>query len=210
MWSSLIWAGFLLIIILIFKHRIDDVLNSFSKKGKVRYGNLNIELGSDITTSITAQQNSSDTKHLELQKSYQSPVITNEEFIIKNQLLEAKLTTEQAINVLIYHLANANLTIKLIAIDKLIFPEQVELLLFLNSQVKPIPESQLLSFYTKWKEKNSQIDYPFKGFLDFLLNQRLIFQNIDGLNIASIGKEYLTFLVRIGRQLPVETIQESK
>jgi hypothetical protein len=80
--------------------------------------------------------------------------------------MESKLTAEQTMNVLISHLANANLIVKLLAIDKLIFPEQVELLLYLNTKLKPVPESELFSFYTKWKEKNPQIDYPFKGFLD--------------------------------------------
>jgi hypothetical protein len=201
MWPHLIWAIFLLIIIFTFKHRIDEILNSFGKKGKVRYGSFNIELGSDIPSLATTQQDSPDAKHLALQKTYQSSLITNEEIIIRNQLMEAKLSPEQTVNVLIYHLAHANLVVKLLAIDKLIFPEQIELLLYLNSKFKPAPESELLSFYTKWKGKNPQIDYPFRGFLDYLLNQRLIFQNIEGLNIAPIGKEYLGFLIKTSRQL---------
>lgn len=208
--SSLVWAIFFLIVIFIFKHRIDEILNNFGKKGKVRYGSLNIELGSEIPNLITAQQNTPDAKHLELQKTYQSPIITNEEMIIKNQLIESKLTSEQTINVLIYQLANSNLLVKLLAIDKLIFTEQVELLLFLNTKFKPTPESELLSFYTRWKNKNPSVDYPFKGFIDFLLNQRLIFQGIDGISIALVGKEYLGFLIRTGRSLPVVDIQQEK
>lgn len=209
MWSSLIWAIFALVVIIIFKKQIQDLLSGFSKKGKVQYKGFNIELGSNTPTLLANQQESGDSKHLELQKTYQSSVILTEESTIKSQLIEAKLTSDQAINVLIYHLAHANLAIKLFAIDKLIFQEQVKLLLFLNTRFKPCPESDLLPFYKEWKSKNLNADYPFNNFLDFLSQRRLIIQSLDGYSIAPIGKEYLAFLVRIGKPLTPEVPSES-
>lgn len=210
MWSSLIWAIFALIVIGIFKKQIDDLLFGFSKKGKVQYKGFNIELGSNTPTLLASQQESGDVKHLELQKTYQSSVIHTEETTIKSQLIEAQLTSDQAVNVLIYHLAYANLAVKLLAIDKLIFEEQVKLLLYLNTRFKPCSESDLLAFYEEWKKKNSAVDYPFRNFLDFLSQHRLVFQTLDGYTIAPIGKEYLAFLVRIGRSLPGETSLDQK
>jgi hypothetical protein len=204
MWPNLIWAIFFIIVIVIFYKDIKDILSGFSKKGKVQYKGFNIELGSSTPTLYPSQQESGDAKHLELQKTYQSSIIHMEETTIKGQLIEAKLTSDQAINVLVYHLAYANLAIKLFAIDKLIFQEQVKLLLHLNTRFKPCPESDLLLFYDEWKTKNPKADYPFKSFLEFLSQQRLVFQNIDGYVIASLGKEYLAFLIKIGRPLPFD------
>src|ERR1044072_9327771 len=99
MYSSLIWAIFALIVIWIFKKQIDDLLSCFSKKGRVQFKGLNIELGSNIPTILTNQQESGDAKHIELQKTYQSSVILTEETTIKSQLIEAKLTIDQAVNV---------------------------------------------------------------------------------------------------------------
>jgi hypothetical protein len=67
----------------------------------------------------------------------------------------------------------------------------------LNTQINPLPESELLSFYDKWKNNlKNETDYTFKSFLGFLSQQRLITLGIDGYSIGPIGKEYLSFLIR--------------
>jgi hypothetical protein len=76
-----------------------------------------------MRNKIITQQEYANAKHLEYLKAYQSNVITIEERIIRNQLTESKMTEEQALNVLICHLANANLLVKLLIINQLIFKE---------------------------------------------------------------------------------------
>src|SRR3990167_6846485 len=127
MLASLIWAIFLLIVVIMFSKEIKSLFSSFARQGKVQYNGFSIQLGSDTPTLATNQQELANTKHIEMQKTYQSVVVNVEERTIKNQLIEANLTNEQAVNVLIYHLAHANLAIKLLSVDKLIFIEQINL-----------------------------------------------------------------------------------
>ena len=197
--ESLIWAIFALIVIVMFKKPLYELLSNFSQKGKVQYKGLNIDLGSGTNVSAN-QQILADAKYLELQKAYQSRIITNEEEVIKNTLIEKNLTPVEAVNVLIYHLAHANLEIKLLNIDKSIYEEQKKLLLYLNAQLV-CSECDLLPFYEAWRQKSLNKDYLFKSFLNYLSQNQLVSQGINGYIIAPLGIEYLQFLVRIGNSL---------
>lgn len=207
MWSSssLMWAIVTLISFVIFRKPICNILNSFANFGnkaqKVKYKNFSLDLVDSNPTLFGTQQEYADTKHLEYLKTYQSNVVTLEENLIRNQLTESKMTEGKALDILICHLANAHLQNKLLMINQLIFKEQIELLMHLNTQVKPLPESELLSFYERWKKNlKNKSDYTFKNFLGFLSQQGLITLGIDGYSIGLIGKEYLSFLIRIGRK----------
>ena len=191
---------------LLFKEDIRKILSSLAHVGnkaqKLKYKDFSIDLGEDGPAFLGPQQGSGNAKHLEYLKSFQSNIITAEEKLIKNQLIDSKMTEEQALNVLITHLANANLLTKLLTIDKFIFKEQIRLLVHLNSQSKFIPENELEPFYNTWKENvENETEYTFDGFLNFLSQHRLIAHNIDGYSIGPIGKEYLGFLVRMGRDI---------
>jgi len=199
------WAIVTLISFVIFRKPICNILNSFANFGnkaqKVKYKNFSLDLVDSNPTLFGTQQEYADTKHLEYLKTYQSNVVTLEENLIRNQLTESKMTEGKALDILICHLANAHLQNKLLMINQLIFKEQIELLMHLNTQVKPLPESELLSFYERWKKNlKNKSDYTFKNFLGFLSQQGLITLGIDGYSIGLIGKEYLSFLIRIGRK----------
>lgn len=71
-----------------------------------------------------------------------------------------------------------------LVIDRLIYEEQVKLLLYLNSQFIPSPEVNLFDFYKAWKNKEKDKNYSFESFLNFLLQNRLIMQNVNGYSIA--------------------------
>ena len=206
MWSSIIWAVVVLIFMFLFKENIRNILSSLAHVGnkaqKLKYKNFSIDLKEDGAAIIGPQQGSDNTKHLQYLKAFQSNMITAEEQLITNQLVESKMTEAQALNVLITHLANANLLTKLLTIDRFIFKEQINLLVYLNSQSKFIPENELQPFYSEWKnDLGNETEYTFEEFLNFLSRQRLIAHNIDGYGIGPIGKEYLAFLIRIGRDM---------
>lgn len=206
MCSTVIWAGLILVVIIMFKPQICSILNALANVGnkaqKVKYKNLSIDLTGGNPALSGNQQEYASAKHLEYIKAFQSNEITLEENMIRHQLAESKMTEDQAINVLVQHLANANLLIKLLIIDQLIYKEQTKLLAHLNAQIKPLAESELLAFYEEWKNNlENNTDYTFKAFLDFLSQQRLIASGIDGYSIGPIGKEYLGFLILIGRKI---------
>lgn len=81
--------------------------------------------------------------------------------------------------------------------------KQIELLQYLNTHQTPQPEKDLTLFFQKWQErinnKESKSKSKFEFFLKFLLQNRLVSQNIVGCSISLLGKEYLCFTVRVGR-----------
>lgn len=209
MWSNIFLLVFIILFfaaLLVFRKEISNLLFSLSNicgRAKIlQFGSMNMILGDDDTPFLKQQQEYSSIKQAEFSKAFQSPIITVEEKIIKEQLLSAGFTSEQAISILIYQLANKNLINKLLTINNLIFKEQVELLIFLNSQFKPQPENLLYRYYQVWFENNKESDYKFHGFLNYLIKEKLISQCFEGYSIGEIGKEYLIFLVKIGRPFP--------
>lgn len=199
------WPIFLVIITSIFKTPLTAVINALINLGNkaktLTYNGFNIELGSSQHASPIGDQQKNEAQFLDLQKAYQSSIITNEEQIINNQINDAKLTPVQAKSVLTTHLANANFIIKMLRIDKVIFNEQIYLLSFLNKQYKASTEHELLPFYEQWLEKSKNSEYTFPSFLSFLLNERLIAQDLNGYHISVMGREFLAFLVRTGRSI---------
>ncbi|MCW8469890.1 hypothetical protein OQJ19_04365 [Fluoribacter gormanii] len=206
MYSSLIWAVLILIFIIIYKKQLSPILDSIAGIGKktknIQYKGLNINLGSETKTMAISRQEVTNEKQTQFQKAYQNIIITNEEKIIRGQLIDAHFTNDQAIDILIYHLANKNFYIKLLEIDRLIFIEQISLLFFLNEEIAPCNSSTLLSFYNDWLKKSDNKKYLFQDFLNFLIHNGLITEDLSGYKISNFGKEYLTFLIRIGRYIP--------
>lgn len=197
--ASIVWAALILIIVLLFKEPLAGILTTIAHVGhrtkNLSYKNFNIVLGSDSQLPIGQQENS---QFITLQKTYQSPIITSEENLILSQLRDAKLSSEQANHVLIYHLAHAQFLIKLLGIDKIIFPEQIRLLFYLNTRNLPEPQTSLLPFYQQWQTNNPNIPYSSDAFLNFLSQQGLIRQDLNGYTITLLGKEYLAALVKVG------------
>ena len=208
-YSTLIWVLFLSWVIFIFKDQIKSILESIARIGNktsnIQYKGVNIALGGEVSSMTVGQQDTLDAKHIELQKAYQSTVITSEEKTIRDQVVDAKLSNEQAINILINHLANKNFLLHMLNIDRFIYNEQIEILLYLNKQIKACPESDLFPFYKKWLEKSKDSAYEFNNFLNFLLTNRLISQDMNGYSISILGREYLSLIVRLGRALPLES-----
>lgn len=211
MWSSLIIAATVLIIVFKFQDQWKDILITIARAGnkaKIKYQGLNIDFSGGDPALPIGQQDQSNLKQFELLKAFQSSVVTIEEKFIRDRLVEAKTTPEQAINVLINHLANSRLNITMLLINNFIYNEQIELLTFLNNQVNPSSEATLRPFFDKWKERTKDSNYTFESFLNFLLQHRLVAQNIEGYSISVLGKEYLAFLIKIGRPLSYETLPE--
>lgn len=129
-WSSLIWAGFWICVILMFKNSVIMILNalgSIGNKTKIIQGlGFNIDLNETESSSFPPiLQRQTNERFFELQKEYQSYIVTVEENSIRSKLIEAKLSQEQAVNILINHLANSRLMLIMNIIDRQIFPEQL-------------------------------------------------------------------------------------
>jgi len=197
---AVIWAVFFLIVIVMFKGKINDLFDKIGRKGKIKYKNLDIDFNG--TNDLTSQVEQSNSKHSELKTAFQNTIITNDEKFIRSKLIEANLTPDDAINVLVNHLANTRLNIAMLWVDKTIYIEQIECLAYMNTQFLPRPQSEIFSFYKKWLERTGGNSYPFEQFLNFLLSHNLIGESVNGYTILPQGKEYLSFLIRMGRPIP--------
>lgn len=212
MWqSSLVWTVFLLIIFIALKSQFESLLkclvNLCNKTSSFEYGNFKLGLDSKIQLG---EQGKNDLKYVEMLKAFQSPIVTNEERAIRNQLAEIGYAPKQAIEILIAQLAYKNILTLFLFIDKNIYEEQIKLLIFLNEQYKPFSALDLQHFYNDWKSKaeintKSKIDYTYEQFLLFLIVNGLIIQNTVGYVITLLGKDYLSFVVRQGRQIFSDT-----
>lgn len=214
MWLTITWliiAVTVLIIVFKFQDQWKDILIAIARPGnktKINFPGFNIDLSGGDPSLPIGQQDQTNLKQFVLLKAFQSNVVTIEEKSIRDHLIEANTTTEQAINVLINHLANSRLNITMLLINNFIYNEQIELLAFLNNQINSSPEAKLRPFFERWKERSKDSNYTFECFLNFLLQHRLVAQNIEGYSISILGKEYLAFLIKIGKPLSNEMLPE--
>jgi hypothetical protein len=86
----------------------------------------------------------------------------------------------------------------MIIVDTQIYPEQIELLSYLNSQNNPCEKRKLSDFYTKW-EARTKSNTSFTIFLGFLLQHGLVLKDNNRYYITILGREYLIFQLRLGR-----------
>jgi len=225
--ASYRWVLFGLVVIWVLRQGFSLLLVSFAnlcnRIKSTTFEFIGMKFGADASSSL-GSEGINDEKFNVFLKAFQSPVITTEEKTIRNQLAEAKCSDGQAITVLISQLANRNVLTLLCLIDRSIYEEQIKLLLHLNTNNKTCTGDELQQFYTLWYEKSikfkeaisaiddkasSYANSTYEQFLGFLVTHGLISQNISGYSITPLGKDYLSFIVRVGRQLPQNKVDES-
>lgn len=199
--SSIIWAVLLLIVIYYFRNEVKNLLNALSSKGKIRLGRyLLIDLESN--KSKTFNNPLSHQKNIEYHKSFESQIVRNKEITMIHEIEESGLDYNEAILGLIYHLANTQTISEMLIIDRIIIPEQINLLLSLNSTFVPVTINDLTPFYDNWRNKSNN-DSSLENFIGFLINQGLIELQQGYFKISQLGKDYLSFRIKWGLQLPL-------
>lgn len=149
---------------------------------------MDIQIGGNISES---------SEYAKMQQAYQSPIITEEKETIRAQILKAQLTSEESIDILIHHLANSHLMVRLTSIYGALSSRHTELLLYLN-RPEAFSEAELLDFYEQQKD-NTGHDIDFITCMKELQENELIVQRDSAWSINLLGKEYLVFLVRINK-----------
>ena len=137
----------------------------------------------------------------ELMRAFDSGTFRFHENAIKEDLEEQNLTNSEAIEVLIRHLANAQITLAFNEIDFYIWGSQVELLQYLNSSLGSTAE-ELIHFYNLAISRSNNpehfIEYTFEQYLQFLTNRGLITQLTGSYVISQFGRDFLIFLTAKG------------
>ena len=173
------------------------------------------ELGSFKLSSRSSpelgDENSNDTKYLEMLKAFDSETIKNKEREIRRQLSESKCSSKRATDILISQLANRVVLTHLLFINRSILEPQTSILVFLNTKrgrhtIEPLNKyfEDYIKLYDEQKFKDLGIPkMTVDQFIAFLIVNRLIDHNMQGFSITSLGIDYLGFIVRLGQKLPV-------
>lgn len=194
----------IVVICLIFYKPISSILEGFAGRMKdadtISLGGdkLGIKLNKSLgTPQPNTIQDINDDNYRNMIRISQSTAVTKEEDIIRQQLSELKFTTTQILSTLIHHLATKNVLVNFLLIDKLLFMEQKQLLVFLNTKCTGVVEGELQQFYDNWLRNTNNSAYTFLQFLDFLVQNGLIRRHINNqYEITLLGQEYLAFLVK--------------
>lgn len=131
-----------------------------------------------------------------------SIVINDYEEKMKKELQENKLSTDgDTVKVLIKHLVGTQLLLAFEQIHSLIFRSQIILLKKLNEVAGQGIKIELINKYIeKIKESHSELeDWTADQYLQYLRSQLLIVGDQDRIHISNLGVEYLTWMVRNGR-----------
>jgi hypothetical protein len=128
-----------------------------------------------IEKSLSIKPDSEPDPHLaQVKRPNVSVIIRGQEARIRADLNKLKLADNQAVELLIQHLASTQLFLAAERLYRVIFGSQISALRHLNLY-GPANRVIMQKFYDKAKEKYPQIydPYPFEAYLNFLKNQNL-------------------------------------
>lgn len=197
--SHALWPAVATFFIWKFQSDISSLLSALSKNSELNFLGVNVKLKGPLDNIPTYQLTSLDSQGSKYLESYESPVVCDEKKNIMIQLSGEKL--KKTAEILVYHLANSQVNIRMLLLERITFPEQVKLLLFLNNKFKPWPRSDLTVFYDEWKKRYQGEEYSFDQFVNFLNLNQLISHNESSYYITQYGKEFLQFLIKMGSPL---------
>ncbi|MES2141430.1 MAG: hypothetical protein V4471_00870 [Pseudomonadota bacterium] len=200
--STLMRVGLIFVLFLIFYKPIYGIFASIQDMIS-RSNATNIKFqGFDIDLSNNKDPQSFDKKHQiyknNFQMSFQLPLLEKYRSSLKKQLIDAKLEPNEQVNILLNLLANTQLCLSMLRIDKQLSKEQIELLSYLNNQTTPVTQTELLPFLKKEQIKYKGIDINFDRFINILFKLYLIDKNSSFFTVTDTGKAYLVFRVWSG------------
>jgi hypothetical protein len=164
--------------------------------------NKHIETGSDLA-NVPVATNDETSKELQQVKNFDVPLIVQQqEESIRASLKKFNLDVnlQEAVDLLIKHLAVTQLWFTAERIYRMIFGSQIALLKFLNTSGSA-SRVQLSQYYevVKTQFPDAYNNYSFEQYLQFLLTQGLIAtQDNEHYVITTGGKEFLRWMIEVG------------
>jgi hypothetical protein len=198
--------------ILLFRRTFQELL----QRGGLKIGKDLLSI--DVATAAAAVSDQSETAPIEKSLSINpdsepdprlaqvkrpnvSVIIREQEARIRADLDKLKLEDNEAVELLIQHLASTQLFLAAERLYRIIFGSQISVLKHLNLN-SPANRVKMQTFYDEAKEKYPQIyePYPFEAYINFLKTQNLV-NTPDDINysITQLGKEFLQWMVVEGR-----------
>lgn len=138
-------------------------------------------------------------------RTFDNPLILEAEDFIRNDLKQRKIESPQdREKVLIRFLASANMMLHFERVQSLIWASQLALLRFLNARAEGADISEATVFYELGKKQfpTSYENYPIERWLGFLQAFNLIARHDSRIFISVAGREFLKYMVALGRPGP--------
>lgn len=131
-----------------------------------------------------------------------NPLIAQRETEISADLTSKGIAdSADAVRLLARQLAIAQISLAFEFLDNVIWGSQVDLIHFLNGFPSGVSLEELKPFYDSAaiKYPDAYKNYPFEGYVKFLVNSALIVEQNDRYLITSFAREYLVYLAMMGR-----------
>jgi hypothetical protein len=126
-----------------------------------------------------------------------SPVVLEQEDIIRKDINALKIPQPELPDILIRHLAVTQLALRAEMIYRMIFGSQIELLRAVN-EFGPRTKDEAKAFYDAATTQYPGLaPYRFEDYMNFLVTHGLLVQQDDKFAITTAGKEFLKYLVDV-------------
>ncbi len=162
---------------------------------------LGIEAVGPEIPSAQRQETPSPRPEEELIRALDSPVLREVEENIKKDFQSRGLSNSQSVNVLLRYFAAITLAYTFEVLYQNIWGSQIAILQFLNPLEAGAAVSFLEPFYSGAAQQYPDVfrPYPFGSYLQFLESRSLISRAGDTVSITKYGREFLTYLIREGK-----------
>lgn len=139
-------------------------------------------------------------------KTFDNPLILESEDLIQKDLKQRKIESpSDRERVLIRSLASTNIILHFERVHSLIWASQLALLRFLNARDDGADVSHAIGFYEMGKKEFPAWyeSYPIDRWLGFLESTNLIARHDSRIFISVGGREFLKYLIAVGRPGPL-------
>lgn len=184
-----------IIFMLIFRQQIAAFIGRLRKVGRA-----GLETGSDQPQKAPDRESTAEDSE-ELMRSFDSPILRQQEVALQTDLNNRGLSGDEATKVLIRHLAATQLGLRFEQLNNVVWGSQISLLRLLNSSTAGETAETVRSFYDHAAAQypNVYANYPFKSYMTFLMHIRLVIVQEGKHMITEFGRDFLTYLVKTGR-----------
>ncbi len=179
----------------------EPIKGFLSKMRSINAGGVTMEAPPEAQRNESEKSNQEAVHQLLLGVS-ETPAMVDLDAKIRQDLLGRGLQVDGDVpKVLIRYLASAGLLLQFEQVHALILGSQISLLKKLNA-VRGVgrPFAFVTAHIDEAKSQNPPIqEWTYKQYLDFLIGRNLVRHNEDSAFITDFGIEYLTWIVRMGR-----------
>lgn len=190
--EHLAWPLAVIIIVFVFRKQISNLIERIQKISK-----------SGIQTHPQQPQETTDRSSAaeELMRAFDSITLREQEENIRRNLEQRGITEQQErINILIRHLAAAQLIRHFEYVNNMIWGSQIRLLRFLNTLSTGATVNMVRPFYEQANLPGEFAErYPIESYLDFLTSNNLVILEGDHYKITQLGRDFLQYLIAMGR-----------